>query len=103
MNIETLTWDEKLCKHFGVPINILPKIRSCSEIFGPLSISCLKGVPISGCIGDQQAALVGQNCWRPGQGRENKNYNVKLTTACKGAITQFDNKFCYMLLKSVIF
>ena len=69
MNLENLTWDNKLCEHFGVPLNILPKIRSCSEIYGTLSISRLKGTPISGCIGDQQAALVGQNCWRPGQGK----------------------------------
>ena len=86
MNIETLTWDEKLCKHFGVPINILPKIRSCSEIFGPLSISCLKGVPISGCIGDQQAALVGQNCWRPGQGRENKKMEKRFVPIAENCL-----------------
>ena len=69
MNLETLMWDEKLCKHFGIPYNILPKIRSCSEVYGALTISRLKGLPISGCIGDQQAAMVGQNCWRPGQGK----------------------------------
>ena len=69
MNLETLTWDSNLCEHFGVPMNILPKIRSCSEVFGTLTRSRLKGLPISGCIGDQQAALIGQNCWRPGQGK----------------------------------
>ena len=69
MNLETLAWDEKLCKYFGVPIDILPKIRSCSEVYGSLNISCLKGIPVSGCIGDQQAALIGQNCWRPGQAK----------------------------------
>ena len=41
--------------------------RSCSEVYGTLNVSSLVGVPISGCIGDQQGALVGQNCWRPGQ------------------------------------
>ena len=69
MNLETLSWEKKLCDHFGVPLRILPKIRSCSEVYGILSMSRLKGTPISGCIGDQQAALIGQNCWRPGQGK----------------------------------
>jgi len=67
MNLETLNWDEKLCSFYGVPVSVLPKIRSCSEVYGTLNVSSLVGVPISGCIGDQQGALVGQNCWRPGQ------------------------------------
>ena len=69
MNLEKLMWDKTLCDHFKVPMSILPTIRSCSEIYGTLAISKLKGLPVSGCIGDQQAALVGQNCWRPGQGK----------------------------------
>ena len=69
MNLETLMWDKRLCEYYSVPLSLLPKIRSCSEIFGTLTISRLKGIPISGCIGDQQAALIGQNCWRPGQGK----------------------------------
>jgi len=67
MNLETLEWDPKLCQYYGVPLYALPKIRSCSEVYGTLGVSQLRGVPISGCIGDQQAALVGQNCLRPGQ------------------------------------
>jgi len=41
--------------------------RSSSEIYATLELSSLKGVPLASCIGDQQAALVGQNCFRPGQ------------------------------------
>jgi len=67
MNLETLQWDPKLSQYYGVPVSALPKIRSCSEVYGTLGVSLLRGVPISGCIGDQQAALVGQNCLRPGQ------------------------------------
>ncbi|KAK4872391.1 hypothetical protein RN001_014420 [Aquatica leii] len=69
MNIDTLQWDPQLCKVFGIPINILPTIKSSSEIYGYLSESVLCGVPISGCLGDQQAALVGQMCFHQGQAK----------------------------------
>lgn len=48
MNIETLKWDPQLCKVFGIPMSVLPEIRSSSEIYGCLTDSVLKGVPISG-------------------------------------------------------
>lgn len=49
MNIETLKWDLQLCKVFDIPINILPEIRSCSEIYGYIADGLkLSGVPISG-------------------------------------------------------
>ncbi|CAH0545806.1 unnamed protein product [Brassicogethes aeneus] len=70
MNIETLKWDSQLCKQFGIPMNILPEIRSSSEIFGYIwFVTKLTGVPISGVLGDQQAALVGQMCVKPGQAK----------------------------------
>ncbi|KAJ8316356.1 hypothetical protein KUTeg_006370 [Tegillarca granosa] len=58
MNIHNLRWDDYLCKFFDVPKSILPEIRSCSEIYGSLSNGPLKGLPISGILGDQQAALI---------------------------------------------
>ncbi|XP_065322744.1 glycerol kinase-like isoform X2 [Gordionus sp. m RMFG-2023] len=67
MNIATLEWDEDLCKFFGIPMHTLPEIRSSSEIYSRISLSPhLKDVPISGILGDQQAALVGQRCLLPG-------------------------------------
>lgn len=49
MNIETLKWDQKLCDVFGIPMNILPEIRSSSEIYACLFMEgILDGVPISG-------------------------------------------------------
>ncbi|XP_032412349.1 glycerol kinase-like isoform X1 [Xiphophorus hellerii] len=71
-NIHTMAWDAELCKYFGVPMHILPKVRSSSEIYGLLKISScwkagvLSGIPISGCLGDQSAALVGQMCFQDG-------------------------------------
>lgn len=48
MNINTLKWDPQLCKIFDIPMQILPVIRSSSEIYGYLSETVIKGIPISG-------------------------------------------------------
>ncbi|KAH3868573.1 hypothetical protein DPMN_031723 [Dreissena polymorpha] len=69
MNIETLQWDDQLCKFFGVEKTMLPEIRSSAEVYGTLTEGPLKGLPISGILGDQQAALVGQLCFKPGQAK----------------------------------
>lgn len=70
MNIETLQWDSHLLKFFQIPQHILPEIKSSSEIYEKIvNIQYLKDVPISGCLGDQQAALVGQECLNPGQAK----------------------------------
>lgn len=69
MNIETLSWDPTLCRYFDIPMQMLPEIRSSSEIYGKISIPPLSGIPISGILGNQQAALVGQNCLKKGQAK----------------------------------
>lgn len=70
MNLETLEWDPILKSFFDIPDNvILPEIKSSSEVYGHMKEGALKGVPISGCLGDQQAALVGQNCLQMGQAK----------------------------------
>lgn len=66
MNLETLDWDPDLLKFFQIPPNVLPNIQSSSQIYGKLADGPLAGLPISGCLGDQQAALVGQGCLQPG-------------------------------------
>ncbi|XP_041499320.1 glycerol kinase-like [Microtus oregoni] len=68
-NIHSLQWDEELCKFFEIPMCILPRIRSSSEIYGLMKTGPLEGVPISGCLGDQSAALVGQMCFQDGQAK----------------------------------
>ncbi|XP_004626876.1 glycerol kinase [Octodon degus] len=68
-NIHSLKWDEELCDFFGIPMEILPSVRSCSEIYGLMKSGVLEGVPISGCLGDQSAALVGQMCFQDGQAK----------------------------------
>jgi glycerol kinase len=66
-NIQTLRWDEELLEIFDIPLQILPEVKSSSEIFGKvLSIDELKNVLIAGNAGDQQAALFGQLCFEKG-------------------------------------
>lgn len=67
MDIETLQWDKSLCKHFKVPINILPVIRASADDFGQVQVGPFTGTPITGVIGDQSAALFGHNCLQLGQ------------------------------------
>ena len=58
-------WDDELLKIFGVPRSMLPEVRSSSEVYGTTSL--LGGsIPIAGIAGDQQAALFGQVCTKPG-------------------------------------
>ena len=70
MNLETLQWDPSLISFFEISQNLkLPTICSSSEIYTYIVDGPLKGVPIAGCLGDQQAALVGQKCLAPGQAK----------------------------------
>jgi glycerol kinase len=68
MNIETLEWDDEMLDFFGVPKQMLPKIMPSSFIYGRTAKNSPfgDGVPISGDLGDQQAALFGQRCFKEG-------------------------------------
>lgn len=69
MDLRTLTWDETQLRLFGIPKAILPRIASSSEVYGLAKIPEIEGVPVAGILGDQQAALVGQTCFAPGQAK----------------------------------
>ena len=69
MNLRTLNWDDALLADFTVPRIMLPQIRPSSEVYGTVTSEVLPGVPIAGILGDQQAALVGQTCFEPGQAK----------------------------------
>jgi glycerol kinase len=68
MNLHTLEWDEGILALFGIPRACLPSIVSSSEVYGE-AVGMLAGVPIAGILGDQQAALVGQACFEPGEAK----------------------------------
>jgi glycerol kinase len=67
MSLDTLAWDAGLLEVLRVPAAMMPEIRSSSEYYADLKTGSLAGVPISGLLGDQHAALVGQTCFRPGE------------------------------------
>ncbi|MEG1104387.1 MAG: glycerol kinase GlpK [Oscillospiraceae bacterium] len=64
-NIHTLEWDSEICAKLNIPMQMLPKVCSCSEIYGYTNIGG-ENVPIAGIAGDQQAALFGQTCFEKG-------------------------------------
>lgn len=66
-NIHTLSWDEELLSLFDIPKNILPEVKSSSEVYGETTGNVLAAkIPIAGIAGDQQAALFGQMCTQEG-------------------------------------
>ncbi len=113
-NIETLEWDDELLEIFDVPRQILPQVKSSSEIYGEIETPGeLKGIKIAGIAGDQQAALFGQTCFESGStkntygtgcfmlqniGAEIKRSENKLLTT---VAWQIDGKIEYALEGSV--
>ena len=67
-NIHTRQWDARLCETFGIPMSILPEVRCSGSVFGYVTLDGAR-IPIAGVAGDQQAALFGQGCRRPGQAK----------------------------------
>ncbi|MCB1071805.1 MAG: glycerol kinase GlpK [Chlamydiales bacterium] len=69
-NIHEGKWDEELLKILDIPPEILPEVRSSSEVYGDCSEDvCSTLIPIGGIAGDQQAALFGQTCFEKGMGK----------------------------------
>ncbi len=66
-NIHTGAWDRELLDLFRVPVSMMPGVHSSSEVYGEASaVKGLEGIQLAGIAGDQQAALFGQRCIRPG-------------------------------------
>ncbi|GAA1324107.1 MULTISPECIES: glycerol kinase GlpK [Brachybacterium] len=70
MNIDTLDWNEDIAKDMGIPLSMLPEIKSSSEVYGKgRKNDLLIDTPIAGILGDQQAATFGQACFEVGQAK----------------------------------
>ena len=70
MNIDTLDWNPEICADMGIPVSMLPEIRPSSGVFGyGRKNGLLVDTPISGILGDQQAATFGQACFEKGQAK----------------------------------
>lgn len=68
MNLKSLDWDDSLLAAMDIPRAMLPQICSSSQIYGTAH-GVLAGVPVASALGDQQAALFGQTCFSPGEGK----------------------------------
>ncbi|MGN6240482.1 MAG: glycerol kinase GlpK [Cellulosimicrobium cellulans] len=70
MDLDTLSWREDIAADMGIPLSMLPEIKSSSEVYGHgRQQGLLPGVPIAGILGDQQAATFGQACFEVGQAK----------------------------------
>jgi glycerol kinase len=95
MNLATLAWDQAILRDFGIPVAILPRIASSSEVYGNAQLPVVRDVAIAGILGDQQAALVGQVCFKPGETKNTYgtgcfmllNTGVKIVPSNFGLIT----------------
>src|SRR6202022_2369781 len=114
MNLETLDWDDELLSAFEIPRAMLPEVRSSSEEYGVARLPAISGVPVAGILGDQQAALVGQACFQPGEVKNTygtgcfllMNTGEKIVPSRCGLLTTVAYKFaakpaCYALEGSV--
>ena len=69
MNLGTCDWDADLLRAFEIPRACLPNIRSSSAVYSAITMRALEGAKLAGMLGDQQAALVGQTCFSPGEAK----------------------------------
>jgi glycerol kinase len=113
MDLNTLDWDPALLEAFSIPAAMLPRIVSSSEVYAEAT-GVLGGVKIAGILGDQQAALVGQACFRPGDVKNTygtgcfmlMNTGERITHSRAGLLTTVAYRFgqsapCYALEGSV--
>ncbi|MBB5155099.1 glycerol kinase GlpK [Saccharopolyspora phatthalungensis] len=91
MDLERLEWDADICAEIGVPMAMLPEIRSSSEVYGRFrERGVFAGIPIAGILGDQQAATFGQACLSPGEAKNTYGTGnfVLLNTGTERVISQ---------------
>jgi glycerol kinase len=114
MDLKTLDWDDELLEAFEIPRAMLPAIQSSSKIYGEATSRAIAGALVAGILGDQQAALVGQTCFRPGEVKNTygtgcfllMNTGEKMVASNFGLLTTVAYKFggeaaCYALEGSI--
>ncbi len=100
MNLATLDWDEEIMGIMGIPRQLLPQIVASSQVYGSAK-GDLAGVPVAGILGDQQAAMVGQTCYSPGEAKNTYgtgsfmllNTGTKIVPSQSGLLTTLCYKF----------
>jgi len=115
MDLKTLSWDESIAADMGIPMSMLPEIKSSSEVYGVgREAGLLSGVPIAGDLGDQQAATFGQAAFEVGMAKNTygtgcfmiMNTGEELVPSKNGLLTTVcykigDNKPIYALEGSI--
>jgi len=115
MDLATLDWSEDLLKLFDIPREMLPRILPSSDpsIYGFMSLRGAREIPIAGNLGDQQAALIGQACFEPGETKNTygtgnfllMNTGKTPTPSKSGLLTtcgyQFQDQTCFALEGSI--
>ena len=111
-NINEMKWDKDLLDLFDIPISMMPSVQSCDANFGTLAVDN-KNISIKGVIGDQQAALVGQNCFSYGDMKSTYgtgcflmvNTKENIITLDEGLLTtvgyQLNNEISYAIEGSI--
>lgn len=111
-DIRELCWDKTICDALDIPMEMLPEVRGCSEIYGYAELAGVR-IPIAGCAGDQQAALFGQTCFEPGEAKNTygtgcfllMNTGGDFCLSDHGLVTTIasglDGKICYAMEGSV--
>jgi glycerol kinase len=113
-DLETLEWSRELLEIFSIPFAVLPEIVSSSSVYGSARTAALNGVPVGGILGDQQAALVGQACFDPGEVKNTygtgcfmlMNTGAEIVPSTAGLLTTVAYRFgaeapCYALEGSI--
>ena len=114
MDLETLQWDDEILAALTIPRQMLPTIFPSAGWLGNISDGAFKNVPIMGCLGDQQAALVGQTCFAAGQAKNTygtgcfmlMNTGEKIVPSTNGLLTtvayQLGQQPCHYALEGSI-
>ncbi|MEO7310851.1 MAG: glycerol kinase GlpK [Chitinophagaceae bacterium] len=114
MDLETLQWDESILQALTIPRQMLPTIGPSAGWMGNISEGAFKDIPIMGCLGDQQAALVGQTCFAAGEAKNTygtgcfmlMNTGEKIVPSSNGLLTtvayQLGQEPCHYALEGSI-
>lgn len=114
MNLKTMEWDAELAEIMNIPLLMLPKIEPSSKVYGNITSEVLLGIPLAGDLGDQQAALVGQTCYQPGEAKNTygtgcfmlMNTGTELVPSKHGLLTtvayQFEGQPVYYALEGSV-
>jgi len=114
-NIKELKWDDKILEALDIPKSMLPEVKPSSEVYGHTDVESFGGaeIPIAGIAGDQQAALFGQTCFKPGMAKNTygtgcfmlMNTGEKMVPSENGLLTTIawglDGKVTYALEGSI--